>query len=304
MLRRRILNKPAEGSIDGKYQLIAPYSGNLRLSADYGNTWNAIANTNGLWGGCAVSKSGQYMCACGKAGKGVWVSSNYGQTWSYKWGSTLELSAIAISENGQHITVVEEVGDWYRSTNGGDSFGPIWWGEYTGSNYEIYMSDNGQHQVIAGGADGGTPFWFSNNYGQTWQSKLSNNNWYGAAITPSGQYIYACNDYQLLFKSSDYGATFQAIQNMPPGRLACSYNGQIVLLKPNGGTLYISVDGGSNFTTKSVSGYLVACSYTALIQTVCNSNNNMISYDSGATFSEKDVTTLIRSAVAMNKYNG
>lgn len=196
----------ASGS--GQYVTVAnqgyhPGTGNLYLSADFGQTFQDIGQrATAVWQGLALSQTGQYQVAIGlnRSGSGnIVLSSNYGSSWSPVFSDILNgWQTVSMSSSGQYITAIQ-------SGNITNPLGNIWvssnYGETWSSNQQIYnytqtvnsflnlgtidfnktvaVSSTGQYQTALGlspsnGSNGSSNanIWISSNYGVNWSDSM------------------------------------------------------------------------------------------------------------------------------------
>lgn len=123
---------------------------------------------------------------------------------------------------------------------------------------EVSISATGKYVLAAPNDD--NYFVLSEDSGATWSAMMSYpaNDWECCAISSTGQFMYiaATSSYGsdgLLYKSSDYGSTFNGV-SYPTSyfyKLECSGNGQYLLGSPNVG-LYMSDDYGATWTQLSI----------------------------------------------------
>jgi photosystem II stability/assembly factor-like uncharacterized protein len=106
-----------DSSADGLTVVAAEQNGELFRSADGGLTWSALPITIGgaavteNWYRLKMSDDGQVIALAGNsfggpiAGTGIYISRDGGQSWAKATNLTADYSAIAMSGNGQVITV-------------------------------------------------------------------------------------------------------------------------------------------------------------------------------------------------------
>jgi hypothetical protein len=252
-------------SYSGQYQMAVANSGQMYVSANYGNTWTSITTAYGLssnsigWTWCAISSTGQYMTAgyqlTGTIG-GIYLSSTYGQTWNYIQVSNYYVQALPMSASGQYMMAVPG---------------------YSGSTISGYI-------------------YISSNYGQTWTQttqSFSGTGGNGAVVSGTGQYmLYVYNSVSYL--SSTYGQTWSALSLASPGAIAISYSGQYIVISNGSSGVYISSNYGVSFSTNTTPTSSFYISMTSSGQYVfINTYNNgtiYLSTNYGATFSTVTTT--------------
>ena len=196
----------ASGS--GQYVTVAnqgyhPGTGNLYLSADFGQTFQDIGQqATAVWQGLALSQTGQYQVAIGlnRSGSGnIVLSSNYGSSWSPVFSDILNgWQTVSMSSSGQYITAIQ-------ATTFSNPLGNIWvssnYGQTWSSNQQIYnytqtvnsflnlgtidfnktvaVSSTGQYQTALGlspstslNGSSNANIWISSNYGVNWSDSM------------------------------------------------------------------------------------------------------------------------------------
>jgi hypothetical protein len=110
--------KSISTSSDGKYVIIGPVSGDIKISNDYGTSFLSRP-IGGFWNSTAISDNGKYMVAgIGRepyddynsppnpSTGGIYFSNNYGNTWQQK-STPSGIWNVAISSNGKYVTAVD-----------------------------------------------------------------------------------------------------------------------------------------------------------------------------------------------------
>lgn len=135
------------------------------------------------------------------------------------------------------------------------------------------MTGNAQTILFCTNASSSSPFYprISRDAGATWNDLTSvpaNQPWACSAFSAGAQIIYLMPDNSgggtvRLYKSSDNGASFSQLAGGPtfsgffPNeaniRIRCSADGQVVVLINSAGTIWVSVDGGANWTSTNLS---------------------------------------------------
>ena len=271
--------------------------------SNFGQTW--VQNTNAgssEWFSIAISSSGKYQLA-GQYGGSLYISSNYGNTWSksYSGFSTYYWQGIAISATGQYQVATADGGLVLIVSS---NFGVSWTNSGIQANWtSAAISSSGQYQVCCSRSDaGGTPgqfssyIYISSNYGVSWSiisgSTSGKPNWYGIAISSSGQYISACVNGGAIYTSSNYGQTITAVTSTSSNAwysIAMSSSGQYQTACVNGGAIYTSSDYGNTWSQiSSTSGnnwWEVSISSSGQYQAACVNNGYIyVSSDYGNTW--------------------
>jgi hypothetical protein len=178
--------------------------GSLYRSIDYGATWQKSSNnTLAYWQRIAMSDTGQYMIASSLNGP-LMLSSNYGAVYTdittrIRGNATEYFEGTGMSGNGQYIIVCYELGNSQYSTKISNNYGAP-----------------GSWSVVPG-------------------LSVSNYSIQGVAISNDGQYIYLSYTSTftgIVYKSSDYGATWQTISvgTQYVRDISCSSDGSTVVV--------------------------------------------------------------------------
>lgn len=209
-----------EMSDSGQYivYVIRGGSGNVYISSNYGASFSTTGSPGvSSWRGVAMSSSGQYITLT-SFNSYIWVSSNYGVSYTAKtaYPSTGWIPVV-MSQSGQYQ--VAGAGTIYRSSN----YGSTW--TNTGASAtngwaKLAISGDGQYLLGLGDFDP-LELWRSTNYGANWGyvtaiGSSGNGNWRSLAIAPDGvtQLVGASGSVwptNLLYKSTNYGATFSSV---------------------------------------------------------------------------------------------
>ncbi len=253
-------------SSTGQYQLITRSSAYLpQLSTDYGATWSDLPVSSLNWSCSAISGNGQIQVMCATS-QNIYISTNYGSTWTVSLNNSNTWTKIAISSDGSTIAAVANTssgkqgiyvyygGTWSQKTS------------TTISYTSIAVSSNGQYQVACAA---NSNLFVSTDYGNTWTSKISFQNWVDVAMSASGQYQTALvqggsSISGRIYMSEDYGNTwtnpfvktnigFKCVSMTSSGQ----YQTAVATL------VYYSNDYGKNWYTRNFSGIWTAFSVSS-----------------------------------------
>ena len=262
-------------SKSGQYQLltptktISPDAGKCFLSTDWGTTWTYFYLTvppviaYDVFFGCSVSAGGDYMTVVGQSsvsgGIRTFISNDFGATWTTISGGNI---AQAVDSSGQFQYQSTRASIDYGNTwtTGFDSYAislnsttyttPYIYGVLNGVDYPVVSTDQGvTFSSLSSGIGVG-------DYNDIACSGGANNGKYVVVISRNS------SGYTYLFKSSDYGATFNTLTyyglNYEFKRVAISDDGLHILAALYNSstlrtTLLYSVDGGS-FNAATISG--------------------------------------------------
>lgn len=174
--------------------------GNLYYSSDGGTTWAAQKDAAGAvissrWRNVDLSDDGQTMVAASLSTSQIWKTNNGGASWVRSGPAwTAGNVGVAISANGQTITIGQLSGGLETTTNGGTS----WITKASGVNsdaYRVAMSADGT-KLIATGSTGdaaSTPnaVYTSLDSGATWQQHATQGTaqWFTPAMSADGSKV-------------------------------------------------------------------------------------------------------------------
>lgn len=178
-------------SSNGQY-LLAVSGDKMYRSNDYGQTWVDTALEADYWRNPSISADGSCQISLGP--DDPYISRDNGITWNL-----LPLTgayAFSMSENGQYMTAIKD-SVLYLSSDKGQTWNMT---DVTGElGLPVSMSSNGRYMTVAtGGLWVGPPTnWTSGNlytsddYGQTWNMRVSNDSWIALYTSPDGRYRLA-----------------------------------------------------------------------------------------------------------------
>lgn len=258
-----------------------------------GSPWVTIGprNINGRVKCLAVHPTDPQTVYAGAANGGVWKSTDGGQSWDSLWNSeeSLAVGGLAIAPTNPDV-IYAATGEWtpgyinvfpgagmFVSTNGGNS-----WTQHTGLTSrrvsQVLVSPTDENIVYVAGLNG---FEVSIDGGATWNT-LRTGQISDAVIDSTDadvMYINIVDDG--IHKTTDGGATWNLLNNGPTGaaadwiRLAigvAGVSGTDFVIAKRSGTLYITKDGGSTWST--VAGSHGGVSYHAWCNLVAVSPSN------------------------------
>jgi hypothetical protein len=203
-------------SYDGVYMLSGDGSGYypFYMSTDDGTTWNPITTfgSDG-WDCFAISKTGQYMFACGAQNR-LLRSVNYGATWEASSSSLKPykgLKGIACSDAGNIVVGCGSNGSIYISTDYGHSYteNTTLAGKALGF---VCISGDGSRMAVT--VPGSTDYiYISSDFGKTWVANTAAGakNWYEIFISSDGSILIAASNeyyFKWLYQSFDFGETW------------------------------------------------------------------------------------------------
>lgn len=282
-----VINDSAISST-GQYQIISVYNGSIRISNDYGVTWNSKISVL-QFHGVAISSSGQYQSACVYGGY-IYTSNNYGVTWIQTSNVIRNHMAIKMSSSGQYQTCVSDNNYIVTSSDYGASWVQM---TATGSKsyYDIAMTADAsiQYAVVLNGAGilKTTDKWntYTSINSGLYQFKVGN-----IDISNDGTYITivqytdsGVNDIVLL--SNNGGTTWTSFD--PDGATRTSWTSSNVTMSSDGknqilsyaGGLYISYNYGVSWSNRTdLNSYPASVSMSSNGLYILVSNNNVDLY--------------------------
>jgi photosystem II stability/assembly factor-like uncharacterized protein len=246
------------------------YSGPIYKSSNSGTTWTPVPYSDKVLAfyNIACSSDGTKLIAGDYGGTGVWTSTDSGVHWtnnpSYFQGEQINTTGSTVSSNdGTKLAVVSNNSVW----TSGDS-GATWTQETTpnAANLRMACDGSGATLYVVGNGNGTTGMYiWKGVYTSSWawtqiliSADLSGNslsNFGCIACSKSGQYIYLAIVNLPIWKSSDYGATWDDISGSPVIRydgsagIACSDDGSTVLVFQY--SVYVSSNYGVTWNTNT-----------------------------------------------------
>jgi hypothetical protein len=247
-----------------------------------GATWIGRA-TSRNWNGITTSTNGVNLAAV-VYNEFIYLSTNSGVSWvsppvspSKKWLS------IASSGDGSRYVAGTENDFIFMSNDSGQGWSGralpgarIWTG--------VASSLDGTNLVAVAWNAG--PVYTSADAGETWQlrSGAGNRNWSAVASSGDGTNIVASTTVGVFVsrdRGSSWGNTLQGNFNA----VASSQDGQRLVAGANGGTIYTSIDGGTNWVKRDGSGShswrTITCSADGAIIAATSPDGISISVDGG-----------------------
>jgi len=179
-------------------------------------------------------------------------------------------------------------------------------GANTGVDKIIKVSATGQFMIITDSHNDYVSI--SNNFGNTWQTKLSGQNYYHCAISATGQYMVACSDPGYVYISNNFGNSFTEYSvfgfssSQTWTSVAISANGQYITAvmdsTSNSGFAYVSRNYGSDWSRTQLNGTALTCGRCAMssdgkyqiVSIASNVTNYYLSSNYGSSFESKTFT--------------
>ena len=238
-------------SSDGTKLAATGFGCNIYISTDSGITWTNSNNSPfNYWTGLTSSSDGTKLAAC--SGGGVYTSTDSGLTWTNI--NTTSFSGITSNSDGTKLAAYVSNGEIYTSTNSG-----VNWTKSNSPALAWYcITSNSDGTKLAAGTLNGK-IYTSTDSGINWSNSNNSPVNYWNAITSSsdGTKLAAVIAYSKIYTSTDSGITWSNSNDSLANRWGCitSSSDGINLTAAAGagvaGDIYISTNGGSNWTKTS-----------------------------------------------------
>jgi hypothetical protein len=256
-------------SADGKRQVAIDTDGQIRMSEDYGQSWDPLPDSaeDGEHYSIGMSACGKYLTVSAHAGY-LFVSDDSGANWtkvetSDTFGSW---TSVAMSYFGRIQAVVSEEGDVSVSKD----FGGTWAKKnIADADFRcIAMSSSGKTMTAVAANSG--DIYVSSDWGNNWQAKGQTGDWQSVAVSRFGCKQTAVEADGAILVSCDWGNSWQSAgpsENW--ASVAMSKDGQIQTAVVRGGPIYVSTNCGKDWDPKEpAQGWCsVAMSEDGIIQT-------------------------------------
>jgi photosystem II stability/assembly factor-like uncharacterized protein len=242
----------------GEYQSAVDNQGDIYISSNYGVTWTLSYNIGESYAiSIGLSETGRYQTVSN--GSNIFISNNYGINWNNVYTLVPNNIFLSVSLCGKYQSIISSGDSLYTSDNYGvnwtryeDTFSDLYNSIETFPTGGISVSFTGQYQSIACES-----IYLSNDYGKTWNNAFADldfedHNWDGIAISSTGQIQTATDSGGEIYRSQDYGATWQPILSINVldknwQAVAMSANAQFQTALENGGSIYITNDTGNTW---------------------------------------------------------
>lgn len=210
----------------------------IATSNNSGTSFTTTTIDNTFW--CIASNHNSSMLIAGSGDNKIYKSTNYGVSWeeTAQPNLTQRPQSITLSHDGSKIVLLEEANSQYIhiSNDGGDSWSTAQTEFNDLPNWNSCTASSDGNYCIAGSGvnDNLGKIWYSHNSGNSWSaSNTDDGKWTSVACDSTGKHVIAANNNisDCIYKSSDYGATWERILLSP------SLFWNVVASSPTGKTL-------------------------------------------------------------------
>jgi hypothetical protein len=220
------------------------------LVSGLGATWTPRA-ASARWSSVASSADGVRLIAGTITSGHLQYSRDGGVTWASSTSAVDPVktwAALGSSADGLRLLAAASGNVLYLSKDGADTWNPV--GPSARNWKSVAVAGDGTNMVAV--VSSGT-LWVSNDGGDTWKEKatLGVRTWSSTAAAYDGSRLYASGDG--FFYSLDKGTNWTPAATPSATLLACSPNG-LKLVGAAAGQIITSVDGGTNWTTRTSAG--------------------------------------------------
>lgn len=209
----KFFSKPSSTNDIGDY---------IYISNNFGTTFNRAAIGPKKWRKVVASDASRIVGIT--ENDYAYLSNDNGNTWSIILNNIQNWQNVFISSNGNIICLVKN-NEIYSSSNGGVSWTSRAFFQTEGlTNNSIYgfgASRNGQYQIVNAFEDFIYSFYFSNNFGSTWNKITGNISTIDSpngvplknfAIANDGSFIFGCSESKdYIYKSTNLGLNWTAV---------------------------------------------------------------------------------------------
>lgn len=233
---------------DGTTMIAAAAGGYMYKSTDAGVNWNVVA-TERNWRSIACSSDCSVILAAESNGK-LYRSLDFGSTW-LQMESTRNWRSVSVSANGNTMLALPYDGQPYISTNRGISWG---------SGSTTFVNPTWTSASVS--ADGSKIFaapymgWiaYSENSGSSWTSYMVPSNTNAISYASGVNKLMQCGNDGAVTLGSGVGISVGSVAPNPTPWVSCSISsdGNLLLATSTTGLVYVSANGGNNWTVRSI----------------------------------------------------
>lgn len=224
------------------YATTSPTTGSIYKSTDGGNNWVDIGPLSASWNGIKCNSTGTIVVAAASTSY-LYKSTNGGATWSAMTGAgTPQWDSVFVSDDGLVIVGCAVPGNLQVSRNGGTSWSSI---TTVGLNRlwrGISGSTDGKVLFACSSGSSGRPV-LSTDYGVTWSAVSFGSatvSWWNTAVSINGNKLLTAQSDGYIYVSQDGGSNWTSFTSSP-GLSAQSWEG--LAMTPDGKTMIVGVQG-------------------------------------------------------------
>lgn len=233
----------ARSSPNIMYATTSPTTGSIYKSVNSGDTWTELTSAGtGSWNGIKCNSTGTIVVAAASTGY-LYKSTNGGSTWSAMTGAgTPQWDSVFVSDDGLVIVGCAVPGNLQVSRNGGTTWSSI---TTLGLNRlwrGISGSSDGRVLFASSSGNSGRPA-LSTDYGVTWSALSIGSatvSWWNTAVSISGNKLLTAQSDGYIYVSQDGGSNWTQFTSSP-GISSQTWEG--LAMTPDGKTLIVGVQG-------------------------------------------------------------
>jgi photosystem II stability/assembly factor-like uncharacterized protein len=271
----------------------AEYDGYIYISVNSGSTWSQ-KGVSRKWIALKGGDNGStFSCIAAVEAGSIYISTDGGATWTEKTGAgTNNWRDVAISDDGVYCYAVTTDGKMFVSTDSGST-----WSQNSAAQgkygYAVTQSVDGAIIYVAQQSGN---ILISRDKGKTFSVLYSSTSaWKSIKCSDNGQYIYAGNNANEIWYSSDFGETWNYhTQIGGVSAITCSAAGDIVYACVNNIGIYKSINHGTTFSSShaSIKTWTEICCSDNGVVVAASENTSAagkihVSNDSGANWLER-----------------
>ena len=235
-------------SADGSTMYATVAGGRIYKSTDSGVTWSAIASAQN-WRTIASDFDGSVLLA-GVAGGKLWRSIDFGASWS-EVESNRNWRSVAVSDNGARMIALPYNQAPYISTDSGATWatGPTNWVSPNWTSVAISSDGNTFYAAPLLGSIS-----YSTNSGNSWSSYIVPISTTAISLAETANQLMQCGNDGAINMALGAGITVGRVDANPTPWSSCSVStdGSVLLATSTTGLLYISTNGGDNWSERSI----------------------------------------------------
>lgn len=216
----------ATSSLDGSYIFVSD-SNNLKVSTNYGQSFSLPSSRPYQVQSIAVSATAKYIVTACSNGQGVSTSSDFGASWIKRETSTWIWYGASCALDGSVMYIASDSGLIKKSTDYGNTWTTVYTDPSSRTFRSICCSGDGKY-VLACLFNATNELVLSTDYGSTFSSVGSSQNYMKVVMSSNGAYMAGAVYGNSIRYSTDFGATWNSVSNNKFGTIAMSYNGETI----------------------------------------------------------------------------